>query len=261
MNTPKARALIRSSPRKRGPTPDSRLLGNARKEKFSLDTAALYRLMIWLSPAYPIGAFAYSSGIEWAVEAGDITDAKTLRDWLTAMLSEGPGFNDGIFFAHSHRAVASGEDAALAETAELAAAFVPSRERLLETSTLGRAFLDVTQAAWPCPPLAKLQEIWPGPFAYPVVVGAACAGHAIALEPALHAFLTAVSCNWVFAGVRLIPLGHTDSQRVIKALEPAVTMTVQRALASGLDDLGSASFRADLAGVMHETQYTRLFRS
>jgi len=222
---------------------------------------ALYRLMIWLSPGYPVGAFSYSSGIEWAVESGDITDTKTLRDWLAAMLSEGSGVNDGIFFAHSHRAVARGDDAALAEIAELAAALVPSRERHLETSTLGRAFLDVTQAAWPCPALNTLRALWPGPLAYPVVVGAACAGHTIPLAPALHAFLTAVSCNWVSAGVRLIPLGHTDSQRVINALEPVVATTVQRALAAELDDLGSASFRADLASVMHETQYTRLFRS
>jgi urease accessory protein len=77
----------------------------------------------------------------------------------------------------------------------------------------------------------------------------------------LHAFLTAVSCNWVSAGVRLIPLGHTDSQRVIKALEPVVAATARRASAATLDDLGSATFRADLASVMHETQYTRLFRS
>ena len=222
---------------------------------------ALYRLMIWLSPAYPVGAFSFSSGIEWAVEAGDITDAKILRDWLEAMLSEGSGFNDGIFFAHSHRAVAHGDDAVLAEIAELAAAFVPSRERQLETLTLGRAFLDVTRAAWPCAALTRLQALWPGPLAYPVVVGAACAGHAVPLAPALHAFLTAVSCNWVSAGVRLIPLGHTDSQRVIQALEPVVAATARRASAAALDDLGSATFRADLASVMHETQYTRLFRS
>ncbi|MDO9060389.1 MAG: urease accessory protein UreF, partial [Bradyrhizobium sp.] len=58
--------------------------------------AALYRLMTWLSPAFPVGAFSYSSGIEWAVEAGDIHDAATLRDWLATMLSEGSGFCDAV---------------------------------------------------------------------------------------------------------------------------------------------------------------------
>jgi urease accessory protein len=226
-----------------------------------LPEAALYRLMIWLSPAYPVGAFAYSSGIEWAVEAGDITSAATLRSWLEAMLTAGAGVNDGIFFAQTHRAATRGDDAGLAEIAELAAAFVPSRERYEETTKLGRAFVEVTQAAWPCAALARLQELWRGPIAYPIAVGAACAGHAIPLAPALHAFLTAVVANWISAGVRLIPLGHTDSQRLLNALEPAIGATAQRAGAAERDDLGSAVFRADLGGIRHETQYTRLFRS
>jgi urease accessory protein len=227
----------------------------------TLSHDALYRLMTWLSPAYPIGAFSYSSGIEWAVEAGDIRDAETLRHWLESALRVGAGTSDAIFFCHTHRAVTLGDNTALAQIAELAAAFAPTRERYQETTTLGRAFLEVTRAAWPCPALENLQLRWAGPVAYPIAVGAACAGHAIPLAPALHAFVTAVAANWISAGVRLIPLGHTDSQRLLKALEPAVAATAQRALAATLDDLGSATFRADLASAKHETQYTRLFRS
>lgn len=227
----------------------------------SLQPAALYRLMIWLSPAYPIGAFSYSSGIEWAVEAGNIADAASLGDWLDAMLTAGAGINDGIFFAQTHRAVTRGDDAGVIEIAELARAFVPSRERYLETITLGRAFVEVTRAAWPCPALVKLQELCSGPVAYPIAVGVACAGHDVPLAPALHAFLMAVAANWISAGVRLVPLGHTDSQRLLRALEPAIATTAQRAAAATLADLGSASFRADLASIKHETQYTRLFRS
>jgi urease accessory protein len=227
----------------------------------TLPHEALYRLMIWLSPAYPVGAFSYSSGIEWAVEAGDITSVATLRDWLEATLSVGAGMSDGIFFAQTHRAVTRDDDAGLVEIAELAAAFVPARERYEETTKLGRAFMEVTNAAWPCVALVKLREIWKGPIAYPVAIGTACAGHAIPLAPALHGFVTAIASNWISAGVRLIPLGHTDSQRLLKALEPAIAATAQRALGAGLDDLGSATFRADLASAKHETQYTRLFRS
>jgi urease accessory protein len=227
----------------------------------TLPHAALYRLMTWLSPAYPIGAFSYSGGIEWAVEAGDITDAETLGHWLEAALRVGTGASDGIFFCHTHRAMTHGDPAALAETAALAAAFVPTRERYQETTTLGRAFLEVTRAAWPCPAFEQLQQYWTGPVTYPIAVGAACAGHAIPLAPALHAFITAVTSNWISAGVRLIPLGHTDSQRLMKALEPAVAAVAQRALSAALDDLCSATFRADIAGARHETQYTRLFRS
>ena len=227
----------------------------------SLTPDALYRLLIWLSPAYPVGAFAYSSGIEWAVEASDINNVVTLRSWITDLLTLGSGFNDGVLFAHLYRAIAAGDDAAAADVAALAAALVPSRERYEETTQLGRAFVEVTEAAWPCRALARLKKIWPGAVSYPVAVGAACAGHEVPLAPALHAFLTAIAANWISAGVRLIPLGHTDSQRLLQMLEPVIGETTQRAMTSSLDDLGSATFRADLAGIKHETQYTRLFRS
>jgi urease accessory protein len=223
--------------------------------------AALYRLMTWLSPSFPVGAFSYSSGIEWAVEAGDITDAATLKAWLSAMLSDGAGFCDGILLCHAWRACAGQDDRALTEVAELAAAFTPSRERHLETTAQGRAFADIARAAWDCPALERLVQAWPGPIAYPVAVGAVAAGHDVALDLALHAFLHAQAANWISAGVRLIPLGQTDSQRVLAALEPIVAAAAERALAATLDDLGSATFRADLASMHHETQYTRLFRS
>ncbi|WP_210249171.1 MULTISPECIES: urease accessory protein UreF [unclassified Bradyrhizobium] len=225
------------------------------------EAAALYRLMTWLSPAFPVGAFSYSSGIEWAVEAGDITDAASLRDWLAAMLAEGSGFCDGVFVAQAHRAVSLHDDAALRETAELAAAFVPSRERQLETTTQGRAFIEISRSAWSCEGLDDVIAACDGPIVYPVAVGLVSAAHAIPLPPAMHAFLHALVSNWISAGARLIPLGQTDSQRVLAALEPVVVATAKRALESGLDDLASTTFRADLASLRHETQYTRLFRS
>jgi urease accessory protein len=222
---------------------------------------ALYRLLTWLSPAYPVGAFSYSSGIEWAVEAGDITDAESLRHWLEAILADGAGLNDGIFFVQAYSAIANSDDAALAELAELSAAFVPTRERHLETINLGRAFVEVTRAAWPCPALTSLQKLCGGPITYPIAVGVACAGHDIPLPSATHAFLIAMTTNWISAGVRLIPLGHTESQKLLRMLEPAVTRTAQRVLKATIDDLGGATFCADLASAMHETQYTRLFRT
>jgi len=239
----------------------SRALANEEAETEHPEAAAIYRLMTWLSPAYPVGAFSYSSGIEWAVEAGDINNAEALRRWIEVMLSAGAGMSDGIFFSHAHRAVTGGDDAALVEVAEFAAAFVPTRERFHETTAMGRAFLEVTRAAWPTAAFTRLQRLWRGPLTYPIAVATACAGHAVPLGPALHAFLTAVSSNWISAGIRLVPLGHTDGQRILKALEPTVTATAERALTAGLDDLGNAAFRADIASARHETQYTRLFRS
>jgi urease accessory protein len=224
-------------------------------------SSALYRLMAWLSPAYPVGAFSYSSGIEWAVEAGDIRDADTLREWLAAMTAEGAGFCDGIFFVHAHHAALASDRKALCDVAELAAAFAPSKERHLETTAQGRAFAEATRAAWPCDALSLLAEAWEGPLAYPVAVGVAAAGHGIAAGTALHAFLHAVAANWISAGVRLVPLGQTDGQRVLAALEDIIAQTARRALGATLDDLGSSTFRADIGSMKHETQYTRLFRS
>jgi urease accessory protein len=222
---------------------------------------ALYRLMAWLSPAYPVGAFSYSSGIEWAVESGDITDAATLKRWLTAVIAEGGGFCDAVFFAHAHRAIVAADDKALRDVAELAAAFAPSKERHLETTAQGRAFIEATRAAWPCAALERLAAVWDGPVAYPVAVGVAAAGHGIAIEPALGAYLHAVAANLISAGVRLIPLGQTDGQRLLAAIEPTVAATAARASTVPLDQAGGAAFRADLASMHHETQYTRLFRS
>jgi urease accessory protein len=225
------------------------------------EAAALYRLMTWLSPSFPVGAFSYSSGIEWAVEAGDISDPRSLEAWLDSMLRVGPGFCDGVFLTQAHRAASSGDDAALGEIAELASALVPSRERGLETSMQGRAFVDIARAAWNIASLDRLVACCGGNIVYPVAVGIVSAAHRIPLQLTIHAFLHAVTCNWISAAARLVPLGQTDSQRVLARLEQAVTETASRALTASLEELGSATFRADLAGMRHEAQYTRLFRS
>ena len=158
-------AFLETSAQASPPTPDpspplAALAGGGEK--------AFYRLLAWLSPAYPVGAFSYSSGIEWAVEAGDIKDADTLLAWLSVMLGDGGGYCDAVQFAHAHRATAGGDDKTLHAVAELAAAFAPSKERHLETTAQGNAFVEATRAAWPCAALDRLKAIWDGPVAYPV---------------------------------------------------------------------------------------------
>ncbi len=223
--------------------------------------AALYRLMAWLSPSFPVGAFSYSSGLDWAVEAGDVTDAASLQRWLAVIVGDGGVFCDAALFANAHRATVANDAALLGATAELAAALAPCKERHLETTSQGRAFLEAARAAWPCPALDRLGGIWDGPLAYPVAVAVTAAGHGVPLEPALHAFLHAAAANLISAGVRLIPLGQTDGQRVLAALERAIADAAARAMITARDDVGGAAFRADLAAMRHETQYTRLFRS
>jgi urease accessory protein len=217
--------------------------------------------MTWMSPAYPVGAFSYSSGLEWAVEAGDVRDAATLTAWLTTMIDHGSVFCDAAIFCHAYRGLADGNDAALATAAELAAALAGSRERFLETTAQGQAFLQITQAAWTTCALDRLTVAWNGPPAYPVAVAAACAGHGVAVAPALQAFLHGVVSNLVSAGVRLVPLGQTDGQRVLAALEVPIMQAAERALNTAPDDIGMAALRSDIASMRHETQYTRLFRT
>jgi urease accessory protein len=212
---------------------------------------ALLRLLAWLSPAFPTGAYAYSHGLEWAVESGDITDGETLHAWLVDVLAHGSGRNDAILLLHAHRVSSNG--AALGEIAELAAAIAPSRERRAETLDQGSAFL-AAAAAWHPPDI-------PSRVAYPVAVGAMAGRHGIAEDATAAAYLQTFATNLISAAVRLVPLGQTTGLRVLAALEPVILRVAEASRAATLDDLGGCAFRSDLAAMRHETQYTRLFRS
>lgn len=218
-------------------------------------------LMIWLSPAFPVGAFAYSHGLEWAVEAGDLPDAASLEGWLADLVAHGSLRNDALLLAAAYRAVAKGDHAALADVAELALALCPSAERRLETSTQGGAFLSAIARAWPCAAVEAFRADVEGDVAYPVAVGVAAAGHGLPLPETLQAFALAFVANLVSAAVRLGVVGQTDGQRVTAALVPALFAAARDAEEGDLDDLGGCAFRSDLASLRHETQYTRLFRS
>jgi urease accessory protein len=211
---------------------------------------ALLRLLAWLSPAFPTGAYAYSHGLEWAVECGDITDGETLRVWLADVLTHGSGRNDAILLRHAHRA---SDSDALRAIAELAGAIAPSRERRAETLDQGTAFI-AAAAAWHPPEL-------PAHIAYPVAVGALAGRHGIAEDATTAAYLQAFAANLISAAVRLVPLGQSTGLRVLAALEPTILQVAEASRAATLDDLGGCAFRSDLAAMLHETQYTRLFRS
>lgn len=222
--------------------------------------AGLAALFCWLSPAFPVGAYAYSHGLEWAVEAGDIADEAGLREWLRDILTDGIGRNDAILVAASYRAARDRDRDALARVNELALAFAPSGEFRLETAQQGRSFLSAIRSAWDAPGLDMLAED-PGEAAYPVALGLAAACHGVALGTVLDTYLAALAQNLVSAGIRLAPIGQSAGQRVIATLLPALRRVAAEAEAASLDDLGSPCFRADLGSFRHETQYTRLFRS
>lgn len=224
-------------------------------------------MMVWMSPAFPVGGFAYSHGLEWAAEAGDLKGADDLREWLGDLLLHGGPRNDAILFRHAFLASERGDDDGLREVAELALAFAGSRERRLEAVTQGNAFVIAASSSWPCTALDRLKAAWDGDVAYPLAVAVTAAGHGLALHPSLEGFLVGVVGNLVSAAVRLGVVGQTGGQQAVAALVPLAERLAARvcgadgAAALTLDDLGGAAFRSDISALRHETQYTRLFRS
>ncbi|WP_438752498.1 urease accessory protein UreF [Pararhizobium sp. O133] len=218
------------------------------------DTQGLLRLVTWLSPAFPIGAFSYSGGLEQAVHDGLVTDAAGLSDWLQALVGHGSSWNDAVLLAESYRAY---EDAVrLEQVRELAEALAGSRERHQETTLQGGAFLTAA-AHWPHPVL----EMLTGAVAYPVAVGAVAGAHRTGLEPALAAYVHATASNLVSVAIRCGVMGQTQGVAVLVGLEPVIAETAARAAESTLDDLGSATITSDIAALRHETLHSRLFRS
>ncbi len=218
------------------------------------DTQALLRLVTWMSPAFPIGAFSYSGGLEQAVHEGLVTDAPSLAQWLKALVQHGSSWNDAVLLAESYRAF--DDPGRLEAVRELAEALAGSRERHMETTLQGEAFLTAA-AHWPHPVLETLT----GVVAYPVAVGAFAGAHRTGLEPALAAYLHATASNLVSVAIRCGVTGQKYGVGVLAELEPVIAATAARALRGTLDDLGTATITADVSALRHETLHSRLFRS
>jgi urease accessory protein len=233
-------------------------------EQSCLTSLATLRLLSWFSSSFPTGAYSYSHGLEWAVEAGYIHDRTTLVDWLAADLSYGSGRNEAIFFSEAWRCAANDDRTRLCTIAELAAAYRGTAEFALESSQQGSACLAMLRHVWPDALLEWLAETLRERDVRPalaVVLAVRCASECAPAGVALAAFLQSYSANLVNAGVRLVPLGQTDGQLAIARLEETVLLASAEALQATVDQLGSAAFMVDLASMAHETQYTRLFRS
>jgi urease accessory protein len=233
--------------------------GITRRALAEPDTTALLKLLTFLSPGFPVGAFSYSHGLEWAIDSGAVTSAEALEDWLAALLEKGGAWTDAVLFCEAHRAATTVDAGRVRAVVELGAALAPTRERHLEASAQGRAFLDSVMASWPGPWANLLLELDALP--YPVAVAAVAADHGIAVEIALPAYLNAFTANLVSVGVRLIPIGQSAGLRILSALHPLIATASTRALHSTLDDLGSAAILSDIASMRHEEQYSRVFRT
>lgn len=221
---------------------------------------ALYRLLAWTSPGYPVGAFSYSHGLEWAVETGEVRDAGDLVAYIDAALRRGGGWVDAVLFAKAWQA--ADEPAAFDAIAELAGAFRGSSETALESRQQGEAFMKVTRRAWPHRWLDDFAQRPAGRQpAHAVAMALACRAHGVPLAPALQAYLHGFAANLVSAGVRLVPLGQTDGQIATARLAATVSAVCTLAQDADLDMLGTAAPLMELCSMHHETQYTRLFRS
>lgn len=226
--------------------------------------SGLYRLIAWLSSAFPVGGFSYSHAIEAACEAGIVGDRASLLGYVKAALEHGAGRSDAMLFVAVHRAVTAGDEEAFLWAAERAAAMRGSAELALECNAQGTAFVTTVAATWPDLDIKRWRDLLQSHeivAAYPVAVALCVGASGVDLRPALIAYLQAFSSALVTAGVKLIPLGQTDGQRVVAELEPVVEAAADKALARPVDDLGAAAPMIDLLSMRHETQYTRLFRS
>ena len=219
-------------------------------------TDALLRLLTWLSPTFPTGAFAYSHGLEWAVEQGAVSDLASLVVWVADLLACGSGWSDAVLFRHAWNA---SDLVSLRRVGDVGLALAPSRERYEETSAQGAAFIRAVSVWDVLPPdmVDNPDQLWP----LPVVIAAALHSTTLDEEAALVASLHGFVANLVSAAVRLVPLGQTDGLRAVAALESRIAMACTRSLGATLDDIGSFCMVSDLASMLHETQATRLFRT
>jgi urease accessory protein len=216
-------------------------------------------LQVWLSPSFPIGAYAYSHGLERAVELGWVRDRSSLEDWLIDLSTHGGLRNDLILIV---AAFGTRDDAALQHIADLSAALQPSAERHLEATQQGASFVQQIDATWPAPHGSTLSVRFADTQpTLAVALGAAAKAHDLQLHQALDGYAIAFVSNLVSAAIRLSVIGQSDGQRIVAACLPTLATLAADARLRTLADLGSAAFRSDIASMQHETQHTRLFRS
>ena len=242
------------------PEPARRMTNRTEPRAESEDrSAALYRLLAWLSPSFPTGAFSYSHGLEAAAEAGAVYDRASLQTWIAAIVTQGSGRIDADILCEAYRVAQARDLAALNAANRRGLAFRGTAELALESAQQGEAFLGTCVTAWPDPFL----EAWNSGegVCLPAAFGAAAACATIALDDALLGYLHAFASNLMSAGLRLGLIGQTDGQRILAALEPLITAAAAAATGRDPADFGSATFAVDLASMAHETQYSRLFRS
>lgn len=219
---------------------------------------ARLRLMQLVSPALPTGAFSYSQGLEWAVEAGWVYDTQSLADWLNGLLTHGLARLELPMLKRLYDACMAVDEQALRRWSELLYAHRETRELREEERNRARALtsllidLDVAHAKqWQ----TTLRICHPAPFAL------AASNWRVSLEDCALGYGWGWLENQVASAVKLIPLGQTAGQRVQLDLAVELPAVVAIALALSDEEIGATAPAQVIASSRHETQYTRLFRS
>ena len=202
-------------------------------------------LQSWFSPAFPIGAFSYSHGLETAIQQGRVADNASLAAWIDCLLRYGGGWNDALFIKLVY------EEGSAINT--LCLALSSSSEREQETTELGRSFVRTLNASYGF-------EL-PDGLAYPVAVGLAARQEGISLALVIQSYLQAFASNLISVGVRVIPIGQQAGQACLVQLYPVIERMTKKVLNSNEDALGSAAFTSDLIAMMHENNSPRIYRT
>ena len=201
-------------------------------------------LQNWFSPAFPVGAFSYSGGLETAIARGAVHDRDSLADWLTVSLLNGTAFTDTVCL---RAALAGGE------VNDLCLALCAGAERYQETTELGAAFANV---------MRETQDIdLPEGLAYPVAVGLAARALGLAPQATLAAFLQGFCMNQISVAVRAVPIGQMEGQSCLRSLMPVIERALETVMVTSPDEMGSFALAGDLSALEHETAEQRIYRT
>ena len=228
---------------------------------------ALYKLLSWFSSVYPIGSFNYSHGLEYAIERDLIKTREQLEEWIRGVILFGTGRVDALLFKTGYDLLQNGMFASEVQLNELifiSNAFKTTPELWTESYRQGEAALKILIDTYDFFELKQLQNQLKKLNKKPVlavVFGIACAACQLPFEESLCSFLHAFISNVVMAGTKLIPLGQTDSQKIIMNLQSSLVTLIRQIQELTLEDIGSATPMLDWTSAHHETQYTRLFQS
>jgi urease accessory protein len=222
-----------------------------------LSPQALLRLCHLVSPALPVGAYAYSQGLEYAVQAGWVCDEASTLDWLQGLSRFGLGTHDLPLLLRLHAAWSSGEVAMVeAWNARLIAARETSELRA-EERHLGQALARVLVEL----ELPEAQPWFDRSVAYATMFSLAAVRWQIPARETLSGLLWSWTENQVLAAVKLVPLGQSAGQRLLRRLSDAIPDIVGEAMALPDEGIGVGVISQVLASALHESQYSRLFRS